>query len=265
MYTFAPRSGILTTETMTIAPTSSSDSNHIISNVTSNLVSTSHPSFSVTPPPTSRSNTDFIYVEYDYEYSSYEDPSVPSESTDILSTTPTPTTTATAATISTSTTHPKKNAPPHLFQKKTTTPTIPPVTLSMVTIDGPQPSITTSADTDYIITSTSSPQISSGGEGLEAKFNQTESEPVPTSSSSFIPLTKKENNSVDEVPYQIVGVDGDITRGQQNFFVPRMPPFRERTQNKRIQELLNEKRRQDLLKRMSRSREGQTDRKQPGL
>uniref|UniRef100_A0A4W6E7F8 ADAM metallopeptidase with thrombospondin type 1 motif, 2a n=1 Tax=Lates calcarifer TaxID=8187 RepID=A0A4W6E7F8_LATCA len=74
-----------------------------------------------------------------------------------------------------------------------------------------------------------------------------------------------ENNSVDEVPYRIVGLDGDIARGQQNYFVPRMPPVRERTQNKRIQELLNEKRRQDLLRRPSKSREHRTDRRQTGL
>ncbi|KAG7237500.1 hypothetical protein INR49_032249 [Caranx melampygus] len=58
------RSGILNTETMTIASTSTwSDSSHIISNVTSNFIGTSHPSFSVTLPPTSRSSTDLIYKE----------------------------------------------------------------------------------------------------------------------------------------------------------------------------------------------------------
>ncbi|KAK1875182.1 A disintegrin and metalloproteinase with thrombospondin motifs 2 [Dissostichus eleginoides] len=56
------------------------------------------------------------------------------------------------------------------------------------------------------------------------------------------------------------GLDGD--RAQQNYFVPRMPPVRERTQNKRIQQLLNEKRRKDLLRR---NREGRTDRKPAGL
>ena len=56
-------------------------------------------------------------------------------------------------------------------------------------------------------------------------------------------LSKRENNSVDEVPYRIVGLDGGDGRGQQNYFVPRRtPPLRERTQNKRIQQLLNEKR-----------------------
>ncbi|KAK6316660.1 hypothetical protein J4Q44_G00120600 [Coregonus suidteri] len=57
---------------------------------------------------------------------------------------------------------------------------------------------------------------------------------------------KRENNSVD-VPYRIVGVDNEVS---QNHFVPRIrPPFRETTRNKRIQELLAEKRRQDLLLR----------------
>uniref|UniRef100_A0A4W5RA79 ADAM metallopeptidase with thrombospondin type 1 motif, 2a n=1 Tax=Hucho hucho TaxID=62062 RepID=A0A4W5RA79_9TELE len=55
---------------------------------------------------------------------------------------------------------------------------------------------------------------------------------------------KRENNWL-EVPYRIVGVDNDVS---QNLFVPRRrPPFREMTRNKRIQELLAEKRRQDLL------------------
>uniref|UniRef100_A0AAY4BUK8 ADAM metallopeptidase with thrombospondin type 1 motif 2 n=1 Tax=Denticeps clupeoides TaxID=299321 RepID=A0AAY4BUK8_9TELE len=59
---------------------------------------------------------------------------------------------------------------------------------------------------------------------------------------------KRENNSVD-VPYKIVGVDNEVS---QNLFVVRKrpPPFREKTHNKRIQELLAEKRRQDLFKRL---------------
>uniref|UniRef100_A0A3B4H6X0 A disintegrin and metalloproteinase with thrombospondin motifs 2-like n=1 Tax=Pundamilia nyererei TaxID=303518 RepID=A0A3B4H6X0_9CICH len=80
-------------------------------------------------------------------------------------------------------------------------------------------------------------------------------------SSSFFSLSKKENNSVDEVQYQIVGLDSDVSRGQQNYFVPRMPQVHERTHNKRIQQLLNEKRRQDLLRRQSRIRASRTDRK----
>ncbi|XP_023281350.1 A disintegrin and metalloproteinase with thrombospondin motifs 2-like, partial [Seriola lalandi dorsalis] len=280
--TASSSSGIVTMDTMTSeSPSTWSDSSHINSDIITDLISTSHPSFSVTPPPTSRSSTDFIYVDYDdyVEYSSYEDPSVNSETTDIIPSTPTTTTTTTTTTTPTTPTttittttpittittrRPRKTAAPHLFKKKTTTPTMPPANYPVVTIDGPtlSPSfpLTTSTDTDDIITSTSS-----GGQSLQTEINLTETKPMPTSLSSFFPLLKKENNSVDEVPYRIVGLDGDIARGQQNYFVPRMPPFRERTQNKRIQELLNEKRRQDLLKRTNRSREGRTDRKQPGL
>lgn len=60
---------------------------------------------------------------------------------------------------------------------------------------------------------------------------------------------------MDEVSYKIVGLDGDNSKGQQSYFVPRMPPVRERTQNKRIQQLLNEKRRQGVLRQSSRTRE----------
>ncbi|KAM3869026.1 A disintegrin and metalloproteinase with thrombospondin motifs 2 [Diretmus argenteus] len=94
----------------------------------------------------------------------------------------------------------------------------------------------------------------------EPKTNLTETKPTPPTFPFSSPSPerreeKKENNSVDEVPYGIVGLDGDISRSHQNHFVPRMPPFRERTQNKRIQELLNEKRRQDLLQRPSRTKD----------
>ncbi|XP_035034405.1 A disintegrin and metalloproteinase with thrombospondin motifs 2 [Hippoglossus stenolepis] len=270
----ANSSWVSTTETITSASSSTwSDG----SDITSHFISTPPHSFTVTPPPTSRSSTDFIYVEYDDydEYSSYEDPSVPSESLDIVpttTTTSTSTTTTTSATTSTSTTKrwPRKTAPPHVFEKKTTTTRAPPATVPMATVYGPLSLLirtfavpefptTTSFDPDDIITATSS-----GGRGLQTEFNPTETEPAPTSSSSIFTITKKEKNSVDEVPYRIVGLDGEATRGQQNYFVPRMPPFRERTQNKRIQELLNEKRRQDLVKRVNRSKESQTGGKMSG-
>uniref|UniRef100_G3QCN4 ADAM metallopeptidase with thrombospondin type 1 motif, 2 n=1 Tax=Gasterosteus aculeatus aculeatus TaxID=481459 RepID=G3QCN4_GASAC len=48
------------------------------------------------------------------------------------------------------------------------------------------------------------------------------------------------------------------TSKKQSYFVPRMPPIRERTQNKRIQQLLNEKRRKDVAKRAGGTRGGQT-------
>uniref|UniRef100_A0A3P8WZF9 ADAM metallopeptidase with thrombospondin type 1 motif, 2a n=1 Tax=Cynoglossus semilaevis TaxID=244447 RepID=A0A3P8WZF9_CYNSE len=91
-----------------------------------------------------------------------------------------------------------------------------------------------------------------GGQRWQIKVYPTD---PSISSSSFIPQTKTENNSVDEVLYQIVEEDRDNTRRHQNYFVPRMPPFRERTQNKRIQQLLNEKRRQNLLKRVNHNKE----------
>ncbi|KAJ8254644.1 hypothetical protein GJAV_G00195380, partial [Gymnothorax javanicus] len=50
----------------------------------------------------------------------------------------------------------------------------------------------------------------------------------------------KENNSID-VPYRIVGVDNNADVSQNNF-IPRKRMYRERTRNKRIQELLAEKR-----------------------
>ncbi|XP_049449163.1 A disintegrin and metalloproteinase with thrombospondin motifs 2 [Epinephelus fuscoguttatus] len=258
----------LTTDAMTSASTSSwSDSSYITSDIITDVISSPHPSFTVAPPPTVKSTTDFVYVDYDDydDFSSYEDPSISSDAPDIIPTTTTTTTTTT-------TRRPRKTAPPHLFKKKTTSPTMPPVAVPIATTEGysPTPALirtsavpefptTPSFDPDVINTTTSSPNRTSGRRSLP-----TETEPT-SSSSSFFPLSKKDNNSVDEVPYRIVGLDGDITRGQQNYFVPRMPPVRERTQNKRIQQLLNEKRRKDLVKRPNRSREGRTDRKHAGL
>ncbi|KAM9781830.1 A disintegrin and metalloproteinase with thrombospondin motifs 2-like [Syngnathus typhle] len=60
--------------------------------------------------------------------------------------------------------------------------------------------------------------------------------------SPFPPTSPKmAKASGGEVTYGIVGLDGDGTRASQSRFVPRGRPIRERTQNKRIQELLNEK------------------------
>ncbi|KAG7465167.1 hypothetical protein MATL_G00173410 [Megalops atlanticus] len=56
-----------------------------------------------------------------------------------------------------------------------------------------------------------------------------------------------ENNFID-VPYKIIGVDNDVS--QNNFIPRRRRLYRERTRNKRIQELLAEKR--DFLRRMKR-------------
>ncbi|XP_034033452.1 A disintegrin and metalloproteinase with thrombospondin motifs 2-like [Thalassophryne amazonica] len=71
--------------------------------------------------------------------------------------------------------------------------------------------------------------------------------------SSSMTLTRADEKKENEVPYRVFGLDTD--RSQQSVFVPRMPPFHERTQNKRIQELLNEKRRQDVLSRPGRAKD----------
>jgi len=235
------------TETMTSATTSSlSDSSYVISDV----ISTPSLTVTLTPLPTSKSSTDFVYVEYDDydEYSSYEDPSLLSERPGTIP----------HAGTATTTWRPRKTAPPHVFQRKT--PKMPLVTVPMVTVTQtpaplqmssiPEFPTTSSADVDDIINATTSE-----GRSLRGKVPLTEPEPA----SSSIPLSKKENNSVDEVQYRIVGMVGDGVRVQQNYFVPRMPPLRERTQNKRIQQLLKEKRLQELLSRLNRTRAIRTD------
>ncbi|XP_067348055.1 A disintegrin and metalloproteinase with thrombospondin motifs 2-like isoform X2 [Channa argus] len=263
------RSWDLPTDMITSVSTSTwSNGSYIISDVISDTISSPPPSFTVTPPTTSRTSHEFVYVEYDDydDYSSYEDPLISSETHDSVPITTTTTTTTTRRS--------RKTAPPHLFKKKNTTPTRPSATVPMATTDGQtstqtliwmspisQILTTTSADPDDITTT------SSGGGSLQSPITLTETKPPLTSPApSYIPLLKKENNSVDEVLYRILGLDTDFTREQQNYFVARMPPIRERTQNKRIQQLLNEKRRQDLLlKKSSRGRVHRTDRKQSRL
>uniref|UniRef100_A0A3Q3ABI1 ADAM metallopeptidase with thrombospondin type 1 motif, 2a n=1 Tax=Kryptolebias marmoratus TaxID=37003 RepID=A0A3Q3ABI1_KRYMA len=78
--------------------------------------------------------------------------------------------------------------------------------------------------------------------------------------SPSVQVSKKKTNSVDEVQYQIVGMDSEATRKQQNHFVPRIPPFRERTQNQRIQQLLKEKQLQKIRSQTSRTRVTRMDR-----
>lgn len=235
-----------------------------------------------TPPSTSSSPTDFVYVDYnDYEeYSASGEPWTPGEMPVI------PTTVTTTSTAATATTRRlRKTAPPYLFRRKTTTPTMPVVTVAMVTTNGQNAAsspfrtsgvpefpttlaTTTWADADDLITEgpsatpLPSPKGTTGGRRRKPKTDPRGATPTPatpSSSSSSFPFSreeKKENNSVDEVPYRIVGLDGEFSRtGHQNYFVPRMPPFRERTQNKRIQELLNEKRRQELLQRPGRTKD----------
>lgn len=224
------------------------------------ILATSSFSFNVTPPPTSGSSTGFVYVDFeDYdEYSSYDDPPLPPGARGVVTTT----------TTSTSLGHQVETGLPPSVESKTTTPTEPltivgvpseghtvaPVKISTV----PDSYTTVSVGHDDIIAATSSPSTS-GETQPQAQINLTAITPTATSlPSSFFTLPKKDNNSGDEVSYRIVGLDGDNSKGQQSYFVPQMPPVRERTQNKRIQQLLNEKRRQGVLRQSSRTRESRT-------
>lgn len=236
-----------------------------------NISSTPSLSFSVTLPPTSESSTSFLYVDYsDYdEY--YEDLSGTPETTANRPTTDSGTST-TVTNLNTTNTGTARlwpeTTPPDILDR-TTTSTSPPTVVPIIPSEGENQSLvpirtsavlqistTNLAETDGINSTTPSPSNTSEGRS---------SEPSPSLFPSLLTPSKKENNSVDEVPYQIVGLDRELSRGQHSYFVPRLPPFRERTQNKRIQQLLNEKRRQDVLRRSSRSRDGRTDSRQDGL
>lgn len=230
------------------------------------IVNTPSLSFTVTPAPTSGGSTGFVYVDYeDYdEYSSYDNLSVRAGARGVVKTT-----TAAAASTSSTTRHPVKTVLPHSAKRKTTTsihtapftiPGVPseghttgPVKLSTV----PDSPTTMSVGPDDIMTTTPSPNTTAGGTQSQAQIKLSSTEPTATSSPpSFFRISTKDNNSVDEVSYRIVGLDGGNSKGQQSYFVPQMPPVRERTQNKRIQQLLNEKRRQGVP--TSRTRESRT-------
>lgn len=244
------------------------------------IVSTPSLSFSVTLPPTSESSTSFLYVDYsDYdEY--YEDLSGTPETTANRRTTDSDTS-MTVTNINTTNTGParlwQETTPPDILDTKTTS-TSSPTVVPIIAPEGEyqsqvpvrtsaflQISTTNLPVTDGINSTTLSPSNTSEGRSKSTQINQTQSEPSPSLFPSLPTPSKKENNSVDEVPYQIVGLDRELSRGQHSYFVPRLPPFREKTQNKRIQQLLNEKRRQDVLRRSSRSRDSRTDRRQGGL
>lgn len=244
------------------------------------IISTPSLSFSVTPPPTSESSTSFLYVDYsDYdEY--YEDLSGTPETTANRPTTDFDTG-MTVTNVNTTNTGAARlwpeTTPPDILDR-TTTSTSPPNVVPIIPSEGEyqsqvplrtsaflQSSTTNLPVTDSINSTTHSPSNMAAGRSSPNLINQTQREPSSSLLTTLPTPSKKENNSVDEVPYQIVGLDRELGRGQHSYFVPKLPPFREKTQNKRIQQLLNEKRRQDVLRRSSRSRDGRTDRRQGGL
>lgn len=243
---FSSSALVSTVESMTSRPTSSDPGD----TVTTPLLG-----LTVTPPPTTGSSTGFVYVDYeDYdEYSSYDNPSVPSGGRDV--------TKMATSSAGTTTGQEVETALPRLIGGKTTTPipTVPftpsegPTVVPAKLPTFPESSTAESVGTDDIIAATSPTYATLGGTRPQAQTG-----PGATSSPpSLYTLPKKDNNSVDEVSYRIVGLDGDNPRGQQSYFVPRMPPVRERTQNKRIQQLLNEKRRRDGPRRPGEGRTGQ--------
>ncbi|KAM9332791.1 A disintegrin and metalloproteinase with thrombospondin motifs 2-like [Pholidichthys leucotaenia] len=230
-----------TIEMMKSSPANTqSDPSYTITEITEDDITMPFPSSTITAQPIRiyRTSTSFVYVDYeDYD----DDLQVWPETPD----TPNPT----QSTI-TLQKHAKK------------TPTMLPTTAPMVTVgirskipvpggksiipDSPTP---TTAHSDDITNATSF-----GGQNLQSEIAMTEDKTSTPSSLSFFPLSKKkEKNSVDEVPYQIVGLDNEGGRGQQNSFSLQLPPFRERTHNKRIQQLLNEKRQQSILRRIGAS------------
>lgn len=251
------------------------------STIIRNIISTSSLSFSVTLPPTSESSTTFLYVDYsDYdEY--YEDLSGTPETTANRPTTDGTGTSTTVTNLNTTNTGIARlwpeTTPPDILDR-TTTSTSPPSVVPIIPSEGENQSLvpikrsavlqistTNLSEIEGINSTTPSPSNTSEWRSSPVQKNQTVSEPSPSLFPSLLTLSKKDNNSVDEVPYHIVGLDRELSKGQHSYFVPRLPPFRERTQNKRIQQLLNEKRRQDVLRRSSRSRDGRTDRRQDGL
>lgn len=213
------------------------------------MVNTPSLSFTVTPAPTSGSSTGFVYVDYeDYdEYSADDNLSVRAGARAVVKTT------TAAPSTQRKTTTPTPTAPFTVPGVPSEGHTTAPVKLSTV----PAPPTPMSVGPDAVIAATSSPNTTSGGTQPPAQFKLLTTEPTATSSPPpFFRLSKKDNNSVDEVSYRIVGLDGGSSKGQQSYFVPQMPPVRERTQNKRIQQLLNEKRRRGVP--TSRSRESRT-------
>ncbi|KAM9788835.1 A disintegrin and metalloproteinase with thrombospondin motifs 2-like [Neosynchiropus ocellatus] len=181
----------------------------------------------VTALTTSRTSTDFVYVDYDDydEYSSYEDKSASVS-----------TTRATSSSIMTATSAAPFDVVPVVTADSPTSALV----RTFATTEVP----TTLRTENVIVNVTASPDRTFGGRVLKVKSAVSKPHTAAMSSSN--------NNSVDEVSYRIIGLDSDNTKGQQSVFVSRMPRTRERTQNKRIQELLNEKRRQGRLRRASR-------------
>lgn len=213
--------------------------------------------FTATPAPTGGGSTGFVYVDFEGydEYLSYDDPPVPVGTVVQSTTAAAGSTTEHRVETVPETTTPVHTAPFTVAGAPSEGRTTVPVKWSAV----PDPPTTVSVGPHDIIAASSSPNTTSDGTQPPGRIQLWAPEPTAMSSPpSFFRLPKKDNNSVDEVSYRIVGLEGDSSKGQQSYFVPRMPPVRERTQNKRIQQLLNEKRRQGVLRGTGRTRQSRT-------
>uniref|UniRef100_A0A3P9KVA9 ADAM metallopeptidase with thrombospondin type 1 motif, 2 n=1 Tax=Oryzias latipes TaxID=8090 RepID=A0A3P9KVA9_ORYLA len=192
--------------------------------LSSDVITTPTPIVGVNPTPSSGNPPDFVYVEYeDYEASSSdENLSQSFEIPDIR-----PTSVAAAITMPS----------PQPF--KANSPFVPPISSLTMTVSE-NPTVAAASTPPVVLTTTAKvPSF--------PNRNFTESEHARS-------LSKKENNSMNEVWYQIVGVDSRGAGDPQNSFVRQMPLFHERTQNKRIQQLLSEKRLRGSLGRVNRTR-----------
>ncbi|XP_015258580.1 PREDICTED: A disintegrin and metalloproteinase with thrombospondin motifs 2-like [Cyprinodon variegatus] len=205
-----------------------------------------------TPPPTSKSSSDIDYMEYS-EFLTYDNELLPSEDSSILPT-------ATAAVLTTTVT---------TAVTTTTTADTTATTTASTTVGATIPSVKTAPayslnrNTDLLPLITVDPNKTQEpirtSDLLESSTaNQNIVTTTPSVAPSSAPVSTKENNSVNEVQYQIVGTDSTATREQKNIFVPRLLTFHERTQNKRIQQLLKERQLQNLQRMGNRTRARRT-------
>lgn len=205
-----------------------------------------------TPPPTSRSSSDIDYMEYS-EFLTYDNELLPSEDSSILPTTTAAVLTTTVTTAVTTTTTADTTAT--TTASTTVRATIPSVKTA--------PAYSINRNTDLLPLITADPNktqepIRTSDLPESSTANQNIVTTTPSVAPSSAPVSTKENNSVNEVQYQIVGTDSTATREQKNIFVPRLLTFHERTQNKRIQQLLKERQLQNLQRMGNRTRARRT-------
>ncbi|KAJ7996439.1 hypothetical protein DPEC_G00237090 [Dallia pectoralis] len=198
-----------------------------------------------TEPTTSIYTTDFAYVNYDdYE----EDTTRAEEHTTTITSTRMYITTAAINTRyprNTDTTPLTPGSPtlPPTTAGETTVPRTDVTTPQLAVVNTTVPEFTTSSWEKNVAPPTPRPK----GDKRKKTVTIQRRLSVTWSPSTDAPNwteNRSENHLID-VPYRIDGVDNEVSRN--HFVHRRRTPFRETTRNKRIQELLAEKRRQELL------------------